>query len=215
MGAVGGGAFPPLPVTAGCLCRAGSIQLNHLRSHTLSEQGSGVPGARICLAARPAPGWASSPMTTGAGGKPREPRAGDKPPPVLPSPVAMAALLPLAFCSECLRCCQLLRGGHRRAGWASSARAWESECAEPPNRSAVCCHWGDLSIQQQAGAGGWQDSVLYLRPDSSFPDKAEDRAVLAPGKGSATTRVLRPRAPLSPLSSRCLGLLPAQSQTCV
>lgn len=60
--AAGGGRrspFPRCPLTAGCLCRAAcSIQLNHLRSHTLSEHGSGVPGARIRLAARPAPGWA-------------------------------------------------------------------------------------------------------------------------------------------------------------
>lgn len=52
-----------------------------------------------------------------------------------------------------------------------------------PNRSAVFWDWGNLSSQEQTGARGWQNSVLYLRSGSSLLDKAEGRSCAGPREG--------------------------------
>lgn len=68
----------------------------------------------------------------------------------------------------------------------------------PPKLSTVLWDWGSLSMREQTGAGGWQNSAPCPRSDSSLPDKAWRELCWLPGKAlQLQTRVLYPRAPLS------------------
>lgn len=60
---------------------------------------------------------------------------------------------------------------------------WEFLCVVPPNRSTVFWDWENLSIREQTGARGWQNSVLCLRSDSSLLDKAEGRSCAGSREG--------------------------------
>lgn len=225
--------FPRCPPAAGCLCCAAcSIQLNHLRSHTLSEHGSGVPRARICLAARPAPGWARSRHSglrrlrsrLGPVGTDTHTRRKATAAPAQPSGQWLHSrsrcwgwFFPLS-----------LSGAASGSAVSPGKRAvppqrcgWEFLCVDPPNRSVVFWDWGNLSIREQTGARGWQNSVLCLRSDSSLLDKADGWSCAGSQEGLCSCRPeSSAQGHLSHTtsagsSSHCLGLLPAESEACV